>query len=631
MKSLSFSASSEALLGLGLALVLFATGEVAAQEVKVSASISDSTIGTEEALMYTITIEGVTTGATQMPTAPEGDGLELLKSSPNTQSSVSILNGAVTQSFSYSWTYRPEREGTARLGSTTVRVGNKAYRTNEITVHVVPQSERPKRRVQSSQRRFDPFSSLFRAPSPETTPEIRRVRENDIFIRAIPNRTKVVQNEQVIIEYQLFFREGIQLRQSRLTDSWDAEGFWREELEVETRPIPEIVVENGLRYNKIILKRAAVFPTYVGNLSVDPLRIESEALLPSLSNDPFQLLFSMRNRFQPVKLVSPSIRVESSPLPDPAPDSFSGAVGTYEFSTRIDRTSILVGESIQFTVTISGAGNLATLDAPGFSPPAAFELYEPRVSLNLNRNGRMLSGTKSFTYVLVARTNGNFEIPPVEFTSYNPRSKKYVSNRSDPVTVTVTGTATTPASVVATTNGLPVDDVAAPFSQAGDWTRLNPVPYHTMAWPYAALIFPLLILGFVFGIQRYQNKLAGDITFARNRRAHPLAKKNLKKALVLMKKAETIHFFAELERAILGFIGNRLNVSERGLTRNQLDDSLRRADVPESLRTGLKELLNICDRGRFAPGEIGSGKLESAYEDASALIVALGASLDGNS
>ena len=152
-----------------------------------------------------------------------------------------------------------------------------------------------------------------------------------------------------------------------------------------------------------------------------------------------------------------------------------------------------------------------------------------------------------------------------------------------------------------------------------------------MKWPYIALILPLLVLGFVVGVQRHQNKLAGDITFARHRRAHPLAKKHLKTALVLMKKSETVSFFEELERAVLGFIGNRLNVSERGLTRIQLDDSLSRAAVPQSMRTGLTDLLTICDLGRFSPGGIDSNKLESAYEDAAALIVAIGSSFDKKS
>ena len=598
---------------------------VTAQSVKISASINDSTIGTEEGLVYTISIEGAPGQDIQTPEAPAGEGLSLLQSIPNTRSNVSIINGAVTQGYSYSWTYRPTGAGIASLGSTTVRVANTVYKTNPISVTIVPQSQRPTR----TQRRRDPFASLFSTLGPQNTEELPELTDRDIFIRAIPSKTSVVQNEQVTIEYQLFYRAGIQLRQSRLTDSWDAEGFWREELEVETRPIPEIVVENGLRYNKITLKRAAVFPTRAGDLSIDSLRIESEALIPTSSQDPFQRMFSTRSRFQPVKLGSASIHIETAPFPEGAPASFSGAVGSYSFSSKIDRTELEVGESIKLTVTVSGSGNLATMDTPRFNPPAAFELYEPQVELNLNRRGTRLTGSKSFSYVLVARTNGNFELPSIEFSAYDPRSGNYKIMRSDPITVSITGSATTPMSVTATTNGLPVDDVAAPFSDAGEWSNKKGAPLHTAAWPYTVLLLPLLFLSGLFLYQRHEDKLAGDISYARNRRAHPLAKKNLKKAVALLEAGDTIAFFAELERAVMGFIGNRLNVSERGLTRQQLDESLRRASVSDDIRSRLSDLLNVCDQGRFAPVGFGRLELEAASEDAATIIVALSSILGG--
>ena len=171
---------------------------------------------------------------------------------------------------------------------------------------------------------------------------------------------------------------------------------------------------------------------------------------------------------QPVALASPAIDIDTAPFPEGAPVSFTGAVGSYTFKSEIDRTSLEVGESLKLSVTISGAGNLATLDVPRFSPPAAFELYEPQVDLSLNRSSARLTGTKTFSFILVARTNGNFELPPIEFSSYDPRSGSYKTMRSEPVTVSVTGSASTPASVSATTNGLPVDDVAAPFADAGE-------------------------------------------------------------------------------------------------------------------------------------------------------------------
>ncbi|GMQ80756.1 MAG: BatD family protein [Rhodothermia bacterium] len=592
-----------------------------AQEITVVAQVDLTTIGTEEAVTYTIEVGGAPANDIQTPSPPDARGLALLQSTPSTQSNLSILNGVMEQSYSFRWVYQPLREGSAQLGSTSVTVGGAVYKTEKIDITVVPQSQRPARAPRRSIRRLDPFSSLFRSPFDSAEPvEEAPPDPTDLFIRATPSDRSVVQNEQVTIEYQLFFREGVQLRQSRLTDSWDAEGFWREELDVETRPIPQIVIENGKRYNKIVLKRAAVFPTRTGTLMVDSLRIETEAVFPSRTSDPFQL-FSLRSSYRPVELSSPAVTIESTALPPDAPDSFTGAVGSYRLETRIDRTILDVGGSIQFVVTISGTGNLATLEAPDFLPPAAFELYDPQIETHLDRSGARLAGSKSFTYVMVPRANGTFELPGVEFSYFDPSANEYLSERSNPVEVIVTGTAATPLAASATTHGLPVDDVAPPINDAGRWVRLSQKSLHESRWVYAALLLPMLLLGLTSIYQRHQNRLVADVGYARNRRANPLAKKHLRQAKLLLKSGTKVEYFGEVERAVLGFLGNRLNIAERGLTRAQLLGQLAGAGINEALRRRVQSLLELCDRGRFVPGTFETHDLEHAFEEAASLIV----------
>jgi len=604
--------------------LLFAAQSVA--QVKVVASVSETTIGTEESLTFQITVEGSGTGSIQTPTPPQADGLMLLQSVPSTNQNISMVNGTVSQSYGFTWMYKPVHEGTITLAETRVHVGDRDYTTKAIAIKVVPQSSRPKRSASRLTRRPDPFSSLFGAPAndPDDTPEIS---PSDIFIRAIPSKKNVVKNEQVTIEYQLFFREGIQLRQSRLTDSWDAEGFWREEMDVETRPIPQIVVNDGIRYNKIVLKRAAVFPTRAGRLSVDALKIESEALLPSRSRDPFRQLFSMRTRFQPVKLASPEVLVKTAPLPSGTPPSFLGAVGSYRMTTHVDRTDLEVGESLQYKVTISGTGNLATLDIPPFVPPTAFELYDPENSVSLDRSGSVLKGKKTFTYILVPRSNGTFELPAVDFSFFDPAARRYRTAHADAVPVHVSGIATTPAGITMTTDGLPVDDIAPPLDSGDSWVKIHSTELTRSPWAYGALFLPMLLLVGVVLVVRNRRILASDSRYARGRRAHPLARKHLKKATSLMSIADAPAFFDEVERAVLGFVGNRLNVPERGLTRNTLNALLEKHHVSDDLRRRLYHLLDTCDRSRFAPATLLSDAFDEAYAEAAALIVAIDSSI----
>jgi len=343
-------------------------------------------------------------------------------------------------------------------------------------------------------------------------------------------------------------------------------------------------------------------------------------LLPFGSRDPFQSLFSLRTRFTPVQLESPRVRIEAQPLPENAPASFEGAVGSYALTVTPDRTSLEVGESLQLTVTVAGRGNLATLEAPPLSVPAAFDVYDPDVSTLLDRSGQTLSGSKTFRYVLIPRANGSFEIPPIEFAWFDPDRNAYRTSSSGPIPVTVTGTATAPETVVATTNGMPVDDFAALFTTADSWSRTSHSPLHGRIWVWMLVLFPALAYGGALVWRQRQTRYRTDAKWARGRRAHPLSRKHLKQAMALLAGGDTRGYFEEIERAVLGFIGNRLNVAEKGLTRQQLDELLVSKGFSTEARQRLRSLLETCDRGRFAPASFSPENKEEAFDDASALI-----------
>jgi hypothetical protein len=285
-----------------------------------------------------------------------------------------------------------------------------------------------------------------------------------------------------------------------------------------------------------------------------------------------------------------------------------------------DRTNLNVGESIQLSITISGKGNLATLSSPTFVVPNSFDLYDPEISSVLERSGKELSGSKTFRYVLIPRSNGSFEIPPIEFVHFDPGTKSYRSTKTDSTPITVTGTATTPDVVVATTNGMPVDDFAPLFTSASNWKEASPTSLHDSYWVYLLVLFPSILLLSVVVVKQRRDKFTQDISWARGRRAHPLSKKHLKQATALLAAGNVPGYFEELERAVLGFIGNRLNVAERGLTREKLDSMLAAKGVEMELRDRLRTLLDSCDMGRFAPSSVTPENMESALDDASSLI-----------
>src|SRR5690606_41855581 len=137
--------------------------------------------------------------------------------------------------------------------------------------------------------------------------------------------------------------------------------------------------------------------------------------------------FSLGNRFDTVQLASDSVELIVQPLPPGAPSSFSGAVGDYRMRASLSATSVEVGEPVEVRIVIEGEGNVATLEAPRVEPAGVFERYDPNVGTSVRREGRRVSGRKSFSCGLVPRCTGGFDIPPRDLPFYQLQAGQCVS------------------------------------------------------------------------------------------------------------------------------------------------------------------------------------------------------------
>jgi hypothetical protein len=93
-------------------------------------------------------------------------------------------------------------------------------------------------------------------------------------------------------------------------------------------------------------------------------------------------------------------------------------------------------EPLTLNVNISGSGNIKLLDMPEINLPNGFEKYEPKINEQINRKG-IVSGSKSGEYLFVPRVVGTREIPPMEFSYFNPSQKKYFTLKSQQFTIDI--------------------------------------------------------------------------------------------------------------------------------------------------------------------------------------------------
>lgn len=589
-----------------LALSTAPAGSVFAQDgsVRVTATAEPMEVEVGEPVVFAIEVRGAPVGVIQPPDRPAAANLELQQGAPTRRRTHSSEGGALRRTVTFSWRFRPQAAGTARIRPVSVLVRGEAYTTGEIRVRVNPRSD---------------TLSAPRLRSPEGSAAETTLDERDLFVRASASDDRAYQNEQVVVEYRLFYRPGVRLRHSRLAGAWDAPGFWREELDVASRPTPQPRRASGRTYETVMLKRVALFPTRPGTLHIDPLRIETEAqgTVRMQRGGP-----SFRGRFQSVKLASRSLSLQVRPLPSGAPSSFDGAVGQFSITARADADSVTVGDAVPLTVRVRGRGNLPTLSAPPVEVPSAVERYEPTVETEIDRTGRWIQGTKIFTYPLVPRSAGRHALPAVPFSYFDPEAERYVTLRAEgPILEVSEGSGSLSQRVSGRTGeGLPVADVAEVMgAEEARWVRTDRRPLYRRPWDYLLLLIPVLLAGGGLVSRRWGREDTSS-TGEAPEAALDAARTQLQEAHRRLEKGAEAAVYDVVEQTLRDFLSERLEMEEPSPSRRDLVRPLTRHDAPEELQDALYELLDRCDEARYAPGCSTHSVLTSLLDEAEVVL-----------
>lgn len=626
------------LLGIAVLALWSAVPAQGQSAVQVEAQVDAYTIGSEERLTYSLQIQGAPLESIRTPEPPPTSNLVLLNATPATEQYAHERNGRSERVVTFSWRYRPMRLGTATFDPITVQIGTQTVSTGTIDVEVVPQSTRAG--MPPAGHGSGSASGTARRPrrgSDAATEPL--IGDDDLFIDVTPADTVVFVGEQVPIEYRLYFRPGIRLRQSRLAEAWEAPGFWREELEVNGQPQPDTP---NATYRYIVIKRVATFPTRAGSLRVPPLRVDTEAT-PGLGMASADQIMPMQRTFEEIMLASPSVQVAARAIPDEdAPPSFRGAVGALQWERRPVSSEVAVGEGLTVTLTVEGTGNLYAVEAPPLRLPPHVDVMGPRTETTFERTQGYLQGTRTFTYTLVPRAATPFVIPALSWSHFDPETESFVTHNAEAVSVRVQPRDNAPNVATAEPRS-----PAQSSSNTGGWLQWALLLGGTLAgsavglWAYwtwgAALLtrlrrspteeqqaseLPDGVQGDAEGPQRSE-----ELNVATADPAMKQAQTHLDAAQHALRAGTTAAFYRALERAVVELVARRLNRSPNGMARHELFALLDAHGIDRPVRETAEELLHACDQARFSPAQPSHDSQLAALDAAHTLVLHLDAAL----
>lgn len=567
---------------------------------KFEATADRTTVGQNERFQVFFTFEGQSSNVSGFK-PPSFEGFRVL-SGPNQSTNMQIINGQVSSSITFSFILTPSNIGEFNIGKASVNYSGTKYETNPLAIKVV--------------------QGATTAQPQQSSGEISQEElQKNVFIVASADKINVYQGEQVTVTYKLYTKLTIASIQIAKLPTYN--GFWQEEIPTDNTINWEIEMYNGERFRTATIKRVALFPTKAGELTVTPFELNLPIVVKKrrTSNDFFDDFFndSFFGRTETVDYTAKSntLKINAESLPQyNVPESFNGAVGDFNLTSQIDRTTLKANESLTLRFTITGSGNMQLLDLPKLTLPAGFEVYEPKSNLNTNR-GSKISGSKIIEYVIVPRVQGQKTIPAVEFSYFNPAKRQYVTTTSPEYVIEVEkGDGT-----IASGSGFSKEDIKL-LNEDIRYIKTSGTKFYPKngdsiipIWFWLGLIFPAFALGGLLIYQSRNEKLSRNTQLLKSRKAEKLAKQRLKTAQKLMTGNDSLAFYSEISLAMNGYLEDKLSIQKSEFSLDKALDKLNEKNISEDLKEKVKQIYEKCEFARFAPSSQNISAEKNLYDE----------------
>ena len=555
---------------------------------------------------------------------PSFKGLSVLSGPMTSQStSMSIINGKTSRSSTFGFTYilQADVEGTFNIGGASCTVDGKKITCPGFTITVEKGTQQAQPQQPNAYGGNSRQQQAYAQPASSSN-----IDSKQLFARASISKSNPYQGEQVILTYKIYTQ--VSLSQYQIDKLPGNKGFWSEDLTKDGSVKQYSETVNGRNYQVAEIRRGALFGQESGKLTIEPLDLDVLAIVQrqrrstgsiwDLFDDPF---------FNPTQAVEKhlstnSLTVNVRPLPGGAPDGFNGAVGKFSAKSGVDTREVRANEAITYRLTISGSGNLMLIDAPKLNFPKVFEVYDPQIDDKISRTNSGISGSRTFEWVLIPRSQGDYEIPAFDFAYFDPSTGKYATSHVDAISVHINkGDPNAMKNVTSNKSNVKLLNSDINYIQTGatHFETLN--QKHGVEWwfwTFLVLILGGAIVAILLG-RRYQAQQQ-DIAGVRLRRATKEARKRLKKAAAHLYTGDDNSFYEEIYKAIWGCLADKYNIELSRLSSDTVHDCLVEKSVPEEQQQRIMKTLQDVDFARFAPGDAATKK-QQIYDEALEMIV----------
>lgn len=537
-------------------------------------------------------------------------GLELI-AGPYTsqQSSYQMINGHTSSSSSITFTFTvyAGKNGSFVVPPAHARVRGKWVASRPVRITVSGRARNSGGAPQMHQDAGGQQEEIAAAGSAITS--------KDLFIKVTANKYRVHEQEPVLLTYKVYTLVDLTQLEGKMPD---LTGFHSQEIPLPQQKSFHVERVNGRPYRCVTWSQYLMYPQMTGALKIPSITFKGIVVQQNRNVDPFEAFFNGGSGYVEVKrnIVAPGVDIQVDPLPA-KPVGFSGGVGKFSISAKLDKKEVKAGDPITLRVVISGTGNLKLIKQPVVEFPNGFDKYDPKVTDKTKLTNAGVGGSMVYDYLAVPRNQGKYTIPSVSFIYYDVDANAYKTLHTQPFTVNVA-----PGDGKSSSEDFnnPVDnDIHALKNGPSDTTSVGDFFLGSAAY-WVSLLLPLIAFVVLLILFRRRAIENADIVKMRGKRANKIARKRLKRASRLMFEHNSAEFYDEVLRALWGYVSYKLNMPVESLSKENIKEKLASRGVNDEIIGKFISALEECEFERYAPGDE-AGNMEKTFQSAMTAII----------
>ncbi len=494
----------------------------------------------------------------------------------------------------------------------SIRIENRLYKSNQAWIQVIsPAQAAAKMRKQQAVKINE---DVFLGPGENPYDKIRR----NLFIKVLVDKTSCFVGEPVTAIFKLYSR-----LDSR-SDIVKNPGFYgftvQDMINLDNRKSTTEQVD-GKDFDVHIVRKVQLYPLQAGRFEIDAMEVKNkvrfsksavsrqveqeiiEGVIPERDEyrDPNTAVFENSMSTRPVNITV-------KPVPEKnKPEDYDGATGNFKITASLNKNQLARNEEGEIVISITGKGNFTQLSPPVIQWPRGIEGFEPFVEDAIDHMQIPMSGKREFHYRFVSSRAGNYILPAVSLSFFNPDTNVYRNVHTSPIELAVTS-------------------LENPRVLTGETNNANPAQ-GIRFWPWLALGIALIAgMTFIFYFKKNKNRQLASEVFEPTPNTLPTVGEILQPA-VAFSQADERTFYAILRDCIWKFFGQRLNISGSQINKYSLATTLQQMGVDENSRSSIISILSVCETGIFTEVE-GMGDKEEILRQAKAALEKMDAQLN---